>query len=73
MNNDDLIEKINELEDKIDEMNFYIQCLHDLIPIKYKKKFYRKNENPFYSTKNIDLPTKDDYEAAKKRMAALLE
>jgi hypothetical protein len=70
---ENLIEKIEDLENHLCYVQFYLECLHKLIPIKYKKKFPKTGENPFLSSDEISYPSSKERNDAKERMANLLK
>lgn len=67
-------ETTNALIKRIEALEQYISYLHEIIPLKYKKAFPEKGENPFFSTGAFKLP-EDSQELAesKKRMLSLFE
>lgn len=63
------------LAKEIGEIKFYLQCLNDLIPLKYKKFNPKNGENPFFSKNDIhdSLNDPEERRKAKERMENLLK
>lgn len=62
------------LAKEIEKLSDYQTFLHELIPLKYKKFFFKEGENPFFSLMDFKAhESKQAFEDAKKRMKTLLE
>lgn len=62
------------LAKEMEELKFYLQCFHDLIPIKYRKLHPQEGENPFFSLNDIShqINIPEERRKAKERMEKLL-
>lgn len=60
-----LMEAISTLESKV-------AYLEDLVPVKYRKAFPCRDENPFFTLPLSEAARKVEFGAAKKRMEDLL-
>ena len=70
---DSLEKDVKYLSIQIYELHKYLECLHELIPIKYKKTNPKPGENPFFSKNVSASPTKEEIESAILRMEEFLK
>jgi len=62
-------DSIKQLSKQIYEMTTYLEFLHDLIPLKYKRTFPSPGENPFFAINTFKIPDDPkEYQEAKRKM-----
>lgn len=59
---------ICQMAQQLESMQYYIDCLHKIIPKKYKKTFPKEGENPFFSSDDFKPQNPQEYEDVRTKM-----